>query len=96
MTQAKALKKRPDSPAKESRALVVQKLEPKSNTVFKRVSNNKSSQVIIRGDVTILKRRQSRVAETINLLNPGGPGAIRAWDKWFNIDEELKELEEVA
>jgi len=90
------LSKRPDSPAKESQASVVKKLEPNSNTVLKRVSSNKSSEIVIKDQVVTLKRRQSRVAETIDVLNPGGPGAENAWAKWFEIDDELKELEEVA
>ena len=88
--------KRPELPAKESRALVVKPLDPKSNMVLKRESTEKSSQIIIKGDVVALKRRQSKTAETIDLLNPGSPGAEQAWAEWFKIDEELKELEEVA
>jgi len=88
--------KRPGSPAKELQASVVKKLEPKSNTVLTRVSSENSSEIITKGDIVVLKRRQSRVAEKIDMMNPESPGAEEAWKTWIDIDDELKELEEVA
>lgn len=87
MTHSKEVKQRPEPPTEESRALVVQKLEPNSNTVFKRVSTERSSEIIIKGNLTVLKRRQSRVLETTHVLG----------DEWTDIQDELETLEaEVA
>lgn len=71
-------------------------LEPKTNKTVTMVLTEKSSQIIIKGDVVALKRRQLKISEKIDLLNPGSPGAKEAWDNWFKLDDELQELEEVA
>lgn len=92
----KAALQRPGSPAKELQASVVKKLEPNSSMILEKESTENSTQITIKGDIVLLKSRQTRIAAKLNVLNPDGPGAQRAWKEWFEIDNELQELEEVA
>ena len=92
MTRSLAVrKKKPDG---DTRVSVLEKVDPNKRKGYTRFTSDKREEVIIKGDLVILKTKQTKVAETIDVLNQDSQAFKDAWKKWHEIQDEIETIEQ--